>query len=171
MNRPRKRQALGLLIATAILALALLLVSSSHSPWQAPIVNVAFLGFTNAGSATEALFALTNPPPVAVSLDSVRAIPDLPSAATNKERGVFSWGRRESWGLVYAVAVDSTNEPLRVVLKFHQRATGPRRLVEQVREFFGHLTKGDREFFTGHVFFVTNETRTSVSPHSTPATH
>jgi hypothetical protein len=122
-------------------------------------VNVAFLGFTNSGAGTEALFALTNPPAVAVSLHSVRAAARTGRADANEEKGSFSWGRRESWGLAYAISVITTNEPLRVVLKFQQRAAGPRRLIELVREVFGRLAHNDREFFTGHVFFVTNETR------------
>ena len=46
----------------------------------------------------------------------------------------------------YAISVDTTNEPLRVVLEFQQRATGPRRFFEQVRELFGEITQNEREF-------------------------
>jgi hypothetical protein len=146
------------LIAIPILAL-LISALTSHSHWTPPLVNVAFLGFTNSGSSPEALFALTNPPAVAVSLHSVRGTARAEPPGPQKERGAFSWGRRESWGLVYAIGVDTTNEPLQAVLKFQQRSGSPRRLVEQVRELFGRLVGKERDFFTGHVFFVTNETR------------
>ena len=44
-------------------------------------------------------------------------------------------------------------------LKFQERSAGPRRIIEQMRELFGEITHNEREFFTGNVFFVTNETR------------
>ena len=58
----------------------------------------------------------------------------------------------------YAISVDTTNEPLQVVFQFQQRTVGPRRIVEQLRELWGRLTGNEREFFTGSVFFITNET-------------
>ena len=64
---------------------------------------------------------------------------------------------------MYAIAVNTTNEPLQVVLKFQQRSGGARRLVEQVRELFGRLAGKEGEFFTGQVFFVTNETRIKIA--------
>jgi len=135
-------------------------MSLLRSPHPHPaFVDVAFLGFTNSGAFTEALFAFTNPPDVAVSLSSVRAAAHMDRTDANVERGSFSWGRRESWGLAYAISVDTTNESLRVVLKFQQRAAGPRRMIEVVREVFGRLVHNEKEFFTGRVFFVTNETR------------
>jgi hypothetical protein len=159
MISKRTRRTLWLLMATVILALLISLLRLPHPHWTPPVVNVVFLGFTNSGTGTEALFALTNPPAVAVTLHSVRAAAHSDRAGAKEERGSFSWGRRESWGLAYAVSVDTTNEPLRVVLEFQQRAAGPRRLIELVREVFGRLAHNDREFFTGHAFFVTNETR------------
>jgi len=159
MNSKRTRRTLSLVMAIAILVLLIGLLRSPHPHWTPPVVNVAFLGFTNSGIGTEALFALTNPPAVAVSLHSVRAAAHGDGTGAKEERGSFSWGRRESWALAYAISVDTTNEPLRVVLEFQQRAVGPRRFIELVREVFGRLTHNDREFFTGHAFFVTNETR------------
>jgi hypothetical protein len=117
-----------------------------------------FLGFTNAGGRHEALFALSNPPPVAVSLHSVRRVSTLTNNEGTGEAGHFSWASKEQWGLPYAIDVDSTNEPLRVVFQFRQRAIGPRRVVEQIRELWGRLTGNERGFFTGSIFFVTNET-------------
>ena len=123
----------------------------------APTVATSFLGFTNSGGRPEALFALSNPPPASVSLHSVRRISTLTSGET-REAGHFSWARREQWGLACAIGVDSTNEPLQVVFQFQQRAVGPQRMTEQIRELFGRITRNEREFFTGSVFFVTNET-------------
>ncbi len=123
------------------------------------MVNVAFVGFTNSSTGLEALFALTNPPAVAVDLYSVRGTRPAEPPGIQKERGVFSWARRESWGVAYAISIDTTNEPLQVVLRFQARSGGPRRLVEQVGELLGRLVRRDREFFTGQIFFETNETR------------
>ena len=158
MNSKRTRRTVCLLIATIISSVGISLLRSPH---QHPAsIDVAFLGFTNSGALIEALFAFTNPPDVAVSLSSVRAAAHTDLTDANAaERGSFSWGRRESWGLAYAISVDTTNEPLRVVLKFQQRAAGPRRMVELVREVLGRLARNEKEFFTGHFFFVTNETR------------
>jgi hypothetical protein len=130
----------------------------------APSVVTSFLRFTNSGARQEALFALSNPPNAAVSLHSVRRLSNAGDAATAREAGQLSWTRREVWGLPYAITVDTTNEPLRVVFKFQQRAVGPRRIVEQVREVFGRITGNEREFFTGSIFFVTNETKIESLP-------
>jgi len=160
---------LYVLIAIPILALLISVLITSYSQWTPPLVNVAFIGFTNSGSSPEALFALTNPPAAAISLHSVRGTAHADPPGTQKERGAFRWGRRESWGLVYAIGVDTTNEPRQVVLKFQQRNGSPRRKVEQVRELFGRLVGKEREFFTGKVFFVTNETRiNTVAPKERP---
>ena len=157
MNSKRMRRTAFLLIAIVVSAVVISLLRSQHPPPSS--VDIAFLGFTNSGALTEALFAFTNPPDVAVSLYSVRAVAHTDRTGANDERGSFSWGRRESWGLAYAVSVDTTNEPLRIVLKFQQRAAGPRRVIELAREVFGRLAHNERDFFTGHAFFVTNETR------------
>src|SRR5262249_55830690 len=154
----RTRRTLCVMATILILALLISISMAPHSHWTPPVVNVAFVGFTNSGTGAEALFALTNPPAVAVSLYSVRGPACAEPLGTQKERGTFSWGRRESWGLVYAIGVDTTNAPLQVVLKFQQRSSTPRRSVELIRELFGRLVGKEREFFTGQVFFVTNET-------------
>jgi hypothetical protein len=95
----------------------------------------------------------------------VRRLSNPGDDAAVHEAGHFSWTRREQWGLLYAMTVDTTNEPLRVVFKFQQLASGPRRIVEQARELFGRITANEREFFTGSVFYVTNETKTGTMPH------
>ena len=163
MNSKSARRTKWLLIVAAVLSLLISTLRLPH-PHSRPFVNLAFIGFTNSGAGAEALFALTNPPKVAVTLHSVRAAAPGDHSDATQERGCFSWGKRESWGLAYAISVDTTNEPLRVVLKFQQRAVGPRRVIERVREIFGEITHNEREFFTGNLFFVTNETKiTSIS--------
>lgn len=127
-----------------------------------PTVATGFLGFTNSGGRHEALFALSNPLNAAVSLHSVRRIATIANKNVTGEAGHFSWARKEQWGLPYAIGVDSTNEPLRVVFQFQQRASGPRRIGEQLRELLGRITGNEREFFTGSIFFVTNETDPGV---------
>ena len=124
---------------------------------QPPTVATSFLGFTNVSGRQEALFALSNPPPASVSLHSVRRLSSVTDVDA-REAGHFSWAMRESWGMPYAVSVATTNEPLRVVFQFQQRAVGPGRITEQIRELFGRVSGNEREFFTGNVFFVTNET-------------
>src|SRR5262245_54918506 len=144
--------------------LLLLLLVCILGVWSLPrrvtadTVATTFLGFTNSGGRPEALFALSNPPPASVSLRSVRRILKLTNDGVTLEAGHFGWARREQWGLAYAIDVDSTNEPLQVVFQFQRRAVGPRRITEQIRELFGRITGNEREFFTGNVFFVTNET-------------
>jgi hypothetical protein len=131
----------------------------------APSAVVAgFLGFTNSGGHHEALFALSNPPNAAVSLHSVRRVSTLTNIVPAGEAGHFSWAGKEEWGLPYAISVNSTNEPLCVVFQFQQRAVGPRRIVEQIRELWGRLTRNECEFFTGSIFFVTNETEHGILP-------
>lgn len=125
-----------------------------------PSVSTKFLGFTNSSGQPEALFALSNPPAAAFSIHSVRRISTNDVAA--RDAGRFSWARRERWGLQSAIAVNTTNEPLRIVFRFQQRAIGPRRIVEQLRELLGRITGKEREFFTGSKFFVTNETQTRI---------
>jgi len=148
-------------LIVVLLALACLVGFLSFRPKiAAPSVVTSFLGFTNSGARQEALFALSNPPNAAVSLHSVRRLSNAGDDAAVREAGHFSWARREQWGLPYAITVDTTNEPLRVVFKFQHRAVGPRRIVEQIREMFGRIIGNEREFFTGSTFFVTNETKT-----------
>jgi hypothetical protein len=127
-----------------------------------PTVATSFLGFTNSGGRAEALFALSNPPPASVGLHSVRRISALTNSGPTREAGHFSWAKREQWGLPYAIGVDSTNEPLQIVFQFQQRAVGPRRIIEQFRELWGRLSGNEREFFTGSIFFVTNETDSGI---------
>jgi hypothetical protein len=147
-----------ILILLFVLLVCLLGVWCFPRRVTAPTVATSFLGFTNSGGRPEALFALSNPPPASVSLHSVRRISTPTTNGATREAGYFSWTRREQWGLPYAIGVDSTNEPLQVVFQFQQRAVGPRRMTEQIRELFGRITGNEREFFTGSVFFVTNET-------------
>ena len=127
---------------------------------SAPSLTTSFLGFTNSGGRHEALFALSNPPNAAVSLHSVRRVSTASDDAT-QEAGHFSWARREQWGLPCAISVHTTNEPLKVVFQFQQRAVGPRRIIERIRELLGRITGNERDFFTGRIFVVTNETQTA----------
>src|SRR5438876_10410107 len=124
MNSKSARRTKWLLIVAAVLSLLISTLRLPH-PHSRPFVNLSFIGFTNSGAGVEALFALTNPPKVAVTLHSVRAAAHGDQSGATQERG--TWGRKESWGLAYALSVDTTNEPLRVLLKFQQRAVGPRR--------------------------------------------
>ena len=158
-NRP-------LILAVVLLCVGSLMVSSIfQGSRRVPPVNMGFVGFTNSGARTEALFAISNPPNAAVSLHSVRLRDTSDSNSADKDRGHFSWARRESWGLPYAITVDTTNEPLSVIFKFQQRSVGPARIVEQIKELFGRITGSEVEFFTGHVFFATNDTRVGTALH------
>jgi hypothetical protein len=148
-------------LALLVLAFVALLITSwrlPSKPWSLPVVPVYLASYTNSGAGTEALFMMTNPPNASIELLSVRSV-DQAEGGAMREKGRFSWGRRETWGLVYAVGVETTNEPLRVVWKFQLRRRGPKRILEQARELFGQLTGREHEYFTGTVFFVTNETR------------
>ena len=159
MKSPRRLLVLiciGVLVCACLWFFAVWLFSR---PGPAPAAAMSFLGFTNASGGNEALFALSNPPPAAVSLHSVQPLRLVANNPVSRNAGSFSWGRREEWGLRYAISVNSTNEPLQVVFRFQLRAVGPRRLVEQCRELLGRITGDEREFFTGSISFVTNETR------------
>ncbi|MFL6463194.1 MAG: hypothetical protein ACJ73N_02135 [Bryobacteraceae bacterium] len=87
----------------------------------------------------------------------------VPDSVLVGEAGFFSSASREPWGLHYVIDVKTTNEPLRVVFRFQERAVGPRRVIEQLRELFGRITGSEREFFNGPVFFITNETRVEAA--------
>ncbi len=146
-----------LLVAIPILlALCVWLFSPASRRPVHPSVSVAFAGFTNSGTFVEALFSLTNPPALSMSLQSVHAL-GAKAGSVPVELGNFSYGRKEPWGLTYAISVGKTNEPLEVVLRFQELASGPTRAIERVREIFGDLTHKPQAFFTGPVFFVTNQ--------------
>jgi len=159
MNNSSARRAKTLSFATGVLFLLCLIgmMILSRSPPE-PLATIAFVGFTNSSSRAQAVFALTNPPTVALGLHSVRTIDRSESAVSTQEVGHFSWSTKTSWGLLYAVTVDTTNEPLRFIFKFQRRATGPRRITEQIHELVSKLTDPPREFYTGTVYFITNET-------------
>ncbi len=157
-TRTRMKRKTGVtILGFAILVLVAIVLSASHLPPD-PAVKVDFLGFTNSGPRVEALFALTNPPNVALSLYSVTLKGALDPAARKRERGSFSWGSRETWGLAYAVTVDTTNEPLRVIFEFQRPAVGPRWVVDFIKERWERLKGHDVTLFTGRKFYVTNET-------------
>lgn len=146
----------GLILAIAVLVVAgaLLLLSLRTAP-PPPAVTINFTGFTNSAGQMEALFALKDPlPDAAVRLHLVE-----PTTCEGSPVGNFGWARRESWGLSYAIAVDTTNQPVRVVFQFQRRAGGSRRVIELVRELFARVRGRDLELFTGSRFYVTNETR------------
>jgi hypothetical protein len=155
-----------LILAVFILVLGgVMLMSNLQSSPPPPIVAGGFLGFTNSRGRVEALFAFSNPPNAALFLHSV-SLKDTSGASgsTNKSRGSFSWGRREQWGLAYAITVTTTNEPLRVVFQLQQPAVGPRRMIERIKEFLEILKGKELTLFTGRTFFVTNETSVVIAP-------
>jgi hypothetical protein len=145
----------------AVCAVAALMIVSSRllsAPWSLPMVPIYFACYTNSGAGAEALFILTNPPNASIELLSVRSSSQADGVSTQEE-GRFNWGRREPWGLVYAIGVNKTNEALEVVWKLQLRNRGPKRVFEQARELFGHITGREHEYFTGTIFCVTNETK------------
>jgi hypothetical protein len=154
-----------MILAVAIMVIAVLLLFLSFQRPPVSAIAIGFLGFTNSGMRAEALFAISNPPNSAVTLQSVTLKDANSSSATNRERGFFSWTRREPWGLPYAIGVDTTNEPLRVVFQFQRPAVGPRRIVERIKELFQKLRGNEMTHFTGSKFFVTNETSVVSTPH------
>lgn len=157
---------LGILAVLIVILVGVVLLLNASRPALAPTLEVGFLGFTNSGGAIEARFAISNPPNSAVTLHSVTLKETrLGSAHMNKGRGYFSGARREEWGLDYAIIVETTNEPLRVVFEFQQPAVGPRRMLERLKEFWAKLQGTERTFFTGIKFFVTNETRVANPAH------
>ncbi len=117
----RTRWGLGI---TVVVVLLFSMWEMPRKPYSVPDVGLDFVGFTNSGGAIEALFAMTNPPNAAVSLISVGSTSQGEGVGIH-DRGNFSWGSRESWGLAYAISVDTTNEPLQVVLKFQQKDGRP----------------------------------------------
>lgn len=146
------------------MGLGVLIVAIVIMAWRpsgpVPTVAISFLGFTNTGRIQEGIFAISNPPNAMVGLESVRwqANPGSQVHAA----GHFSSSMRETWGLRYAIGVHETNQLINVVFRFQERATGPMRLVELVREWIDRALGKEREFFTGRVFFVTNETRVAA---------
>jgi hypothetical protein len=86
------------------------------------------------------------------------------SSLPSDKLGSWTWSRGQSWGMISAVTVKTTNEPLQMVWEFQERASGLRRIPEQLKELWGEMTGHDREFFTGRKFFVTNETRVWIAP-------
>jgi hypothetical protein len=159
MTTGRTKTALWTLTVAALVALFIASWRLMSMQWSPPAVPVYFACYTNSGAAwPEALFLMTNPPNASVELSSVRSEGQIDRGA-RRDRGGFDWCSREPWGLVYAVGVDTTNEPLRLVWKFQLRCRGPKRIFEQARELFGQLTGREHEYFTGITFFVTNETK------------
>ena len=144
------------LLLAVLVVLGLVGMFGLLRPQPAPEVPIGFLGFTNSRMRLEAVFGITNPPAAGLSLHSVRALSSGVDS-NSEQKGHFSWANKEQWGMPYAITVHSTNEALRVVFQFQQRAVGPRRLVEIVRERIGDWTGNPRDFFTGHIFFVTND--------------
>jgi hypothetical protein len=154
--------------AIAILAIGLLVCVLLWLRPPAPVrglpFTIGFIGFTNSAGTDLGLFGITNPPDSAVELYSVTL---KVTSETNRQWGNFVEGRRETWGLVYTISVDSTNQPLQVVWQFQRRAKGPRRLIEWLRELWAQVRGREIELFTGSKFFATNETRVLVSPKPT----
>ena len=150
-----------LLILTVILVILAIASLFSVRPAFSPHVEMGFYGWTNSGAGTEALFGISNHPNVTVVLHSITRPGANTSNLEDERLGNWAWSRWEPWGITSAVHVKTTNEPLRVIFEFRERAGGLRRVTERIKEMWGRLTGNEREFFTGHKFFVTNETRIS----------
>ena len=114
--------------------------------------KVDFLVLTNTPTGVEAHMVMTNPPAASLTTTWFRY-------DTNGWRampGGIQWARHDSRGLVIAVGVSTTNQPLLFVHQFQERSTGPRRVFEQGREAFGPMIGNSIELFTGRIYFVTN---------------
>ena len=97
--------------------------------------KVDFLVLTNTPTGVEAHMVMTNPPAASVTTTWFRY-------DTNGWRampGGIQWARHDSRGLVIAVGVSTTNQPLLFVHQFQERSTGLRRVVEQAREHLRRL--------------------------------
>jgi hypothetical protein len=147
------------LIFAGILLIAVVAILLLSRPASSPRLEMGFLGFTNstAGAWPIAMFAISNRPNVAVMFDSFQKVNPDPWFTEQSAR--WEWTHGTEWGMIEGVAVTTTNEPLAMVFKFQERASGLRRISEQIRELWGKVTGHEREFFTGRTFLVTNETR------------
>ena len=141
-------------IFVVVVVLLLMLTLQPAPPTQ---VEMGFYGFTNTGPRLLALFGISNHPNVIVDLHSVSRLSTSASESNAEPMGTWAWSRWQPWGITAAINVQTTNEPLRVVFEFQQRAAGPRRIPERIQERWGKLTGNEREFFTGRKFLVTNE--------------
>ena len=153
------------MVASVFVALAILILMIDLQLSPPSRVEMGFHGFTNSGPRLVALFGISNHPNLTVSLHSVSRFNTNMPTPDATPLGTWAWSRWESWGITSAVNVKTTNEPLRVVFEFQERAVGLRRIAERVKEFYGKLTGNEREFFTGSKFLVTNET--SILPRRT----
>jgi hypothetical protein len=147
-----------LVVAGIFVALAILILMIDLQPSSPPRVEMGFYGFTNSGARVEALFGISNHPNLSVVLHSVSRLGTNAPDSNAPPMGTWAWGRWEPWGITSAVSIKTTDEPLRVVFEFQERAGGLRRIPERIKELWGKLTGNEREFFTGSKFLVTNET-------------
>jgi hypothetical protein len=151
-----------LLVTVGIFVFLLVLIFLLNlKPAPPPHVEMGFYGFTNTGPRLLALFGISNHPNIIVDLHSVSRLSTNASESNAAPLGTWAWGRWEPWGITAAINVETTNEPLRAVFEFQQRAAGPRRIRERIQELWGKMTGNEREFYTGSKFLVTNETRVS----------
>ena len=152
------------LILAGIFPIAVAVILLLNRPAPTPRVETGFLGFTNSTGGTwpVAMFATSNRPNLAAMFDSFQKVNPDPSFTQQSAR--WEWSRAAEWGIIEAVAVTTTNEPLAMVFQFQERASGLRRILEQIRELWGKVTGHEQELFTGRKFLVTNETRVSVAP-------
>jgi hypothetical protein len=141
-----------------VIAIVLMLMLNLQ-PAPPPHVEMGFYGFTNLGGRTVALFGISNHPPLSVVLHSVSRLNTNAPTLNDAPMGTWAWGRWEPWGITSAIHTETTNEPLRVVFEFQERADGLRRIPERMKEILGKLAGNEREFYTGSKFLVTNETR------------
>jgi hypothetical protein len=153
-----------ILILFAIFLIAAVAILSSSRPVPTSRVEMGFLGFTNStvNAWPIAMFPISNRPNLAVKFYSFQRVNPDPNFTQQSAR--WEWGRATEWGILQAIAVTTTNEPLAMVFQFQERASGLRRIPEQLRELWGKVTGNEREFFTGRKFLVTNETHVSAAP-------
>ena len=153
-----------LMILAGIFLVAAVAILSFGHPQSSPRPEMGFLGFTNSGASPWplAMFAISNRPNLAVTLHSLQHVNPNPLLAEQSAR--WEWSRATEWGMIEAVAVTTTNDPLAIVFQFQERAGGFPRVAEQIRELWGRVTGHEQEFFTGRKFLVTNTTSVPVAP-------
>jgi hypothetical protein len=157
-----KKKLWWLIAILIVLAVAILTIDLQPAP--PPLVKMGFYGFTNSGARVEALFGISNHPNLSVGLHSVGRLGTNAAKPEDGPLGTWMWSRWEPWGVTSAVSIKTTNEPLRVVFEFRERAAGLRRMPERIKEIWGKLSGSEEEFFTGRKFLVTNQTHIANGP-------
>jgi hypothetical protein len=113
-----------LVVAGIFVVLVVLILLLNLQPAPPPHVEMGFYGFTNSGARVEALFGISNHPNLSVVLHSVSRLGTNAPKPDDESMGSWDWGRWEPWGIISAVNVKTTNEPLRVVFEFQDVRSG-----------------------------------------------